>query len=410
MRVLYLSQYYPPEIGATQSRAHAMARGLVRNGHAVTVLTEIPNHPEGVVHPAYRGRWSVREEDDGIDIVRLPVWTSPRKNAIRRIGFYLSYACGAAATGAFRHGRFDVVFATSPPLFTAAAGSFAARVRRVPFVMEVRDAWPESAVQLGELRSRHLVDAARKLERHALHAARRVVTVTEGLRTRVIAAGVAPERVITIPNGADPERFRPRPAERVAMRARLGIPEDAFVVLYAGLHGLAHGLETAVEAAERLRDDDGIRFLFVGAGPRKEAVRSLAESKGLRHVHFHDAVAEEELSAWMAAADVGLDVRRRLEITREALPVKMFAAMACGLPVLLAIEGEAAELVTRENVGVVVPPEDSAALADAVLALRADPGRGRAMGERGRALVRRGYDRNAGADRLAALLREATEP
>ncbi len=404
MRVLFLSQYFPPEIGATQSRAREMARGLVRAGHEVTVVTEVPNHPTGVIPPSYRGRAFVSERMDGFEVERVWVKTTPEKTSRSRLAFYGSYMAMAVLAGIFRaRGPFDLVFATSPPLFTGAAALALRALRRAPLVFEVRDLWPESALQLGEMRPGRALRAAQWLERRCYAAAAHVVAVTEGIRSDLLARGLDPAVVTTISNGANVEVFRPLERD-LGRRERLGLRSDDFVVIYSGLHGLAHGLRTILEAARILRDEKDVVFLLVGDGPRKADLVREVEGAGLTNVRFHDAVPEEELAEWIAAADVGLDVRKQTGITHGTLPVKMFAYMACGRPVLMALEGEAEALVRRADAGVVVPPEDPGALAAAVREMKVDPAGRKRWGENGRAYVTETHSREALAAELVTVL------
>lgn len=405
MRILYLSQYYPPEVGATQTRAHEMVRGLAQAGHEVMVITEAPNHPHGVIPPAYRGKAVTRSREDGVDVLRVWVKASPAKGFRARMAFYLSYMVMAAWAGLFlARGKWDLIYATSPPLFVGGAALAISYLRRIPLVFEVRDLWPESAVALGELNSPRAVRMATRLEEACYRRARHIVTATQGIQDRLLARGLPPEKVTTIPNGANTDLYSPRPPDP-ALRARLGLEEGQFVVLYTGLHGLAHGLETALEAAALLRDEPDIVFLFVGDGPRKPTLKTLAAELDLTNVRFHDAVPEPALPDILALGHLGLDTRRRLEISRGTLPVKMFSYMACSLPVLLAIEGEAADLLQEAGAGVVVPPESPVELATAIRALRDDPARRAEMGERGRAYVVAHYARQTQAARLEKLLR-----
>src|SRR4051812_19044770 len=175
MRVLYFTQYFPPEVGATQTRASEMSRYLVAQGHKVTVVTEVPNHPSGIIPPHYRGRLSERVREDGVDVLRLWVWASPEKSFKSRMRFYLSYMAMAGLSGSLVRGDYDLVYATSPPLFVGAAGLAAALTRRIPFVFEVRDLWPESAVSLGELSNPKAIKAAEKLEWALYRSAKRIV-------------------------------------------------------------------------------------------------------------------------------------------------------------------------------------------------------------------------------------------
>jgi glycosyltransferase involved in cell wall biosynthesis len=408
MRILYLTQYYPPEIGATQTRAYEMARGLVRAGHEVTVLTEMPNHPHGVMAPEYRGRLIARSREDGVDVIRVWVKTSPAKGFRTRMAFYLSYMGMATVTGQLLiDDKYDLIYATSPPLFVGAAGLALSYGRRTPLVLEVRDLWPESAVQLGELHNPQAIAMATQLEEACYRRARHIVVATAGIRDRLLDRGLPASKLTLIPNGANTERFAPQPQDGLLAR-RFGLTNDNFVALYTGLHGLAHDLELILDTAERLRGQQEIVFLLVGNGPTKADLKAQAAQRNLTNVRFLDAVAEAELPAILAQGDVGLEALRDLAIARGTLPVKMFSYMACELPVILAIEGEAATLVQNAQTGLIVPPGSADDLAAAILSLHADPERRRAMGRNGRALVLAHYSRQAQAAQLANLLASVT--
>ncbi len=410
MRILYLSQYFPPEVGATQTRAYEMAHNLVQLGHQVTVLTEVPNHPSGIIPPAYRGKLYERAKMDGIDVIRVWVKTAPEKTFATRMLFYLTFMVDATLAGSLlAPGRFDLVYASSPPLFVGGAALALSRLRRAPMVFEVRDLWPESAVQLGELNSTRAVRQATRLEETCYRRARHIVVVTEGIRTRLLERGFPAEKMTVIPNGANTDLYTPQTLN-LELRRSWGIGPERFVVLYAGLHGLAHGLETALLAAEELGEHPEILFLFVGDGPQKAALVERARQMGLPNVQFHDALPEVELPAAIAMADVGLDTRRRLGISQGTLPVKMFSYMASARPVLLSTEGESTELLRRAGAGVAVPPEDPKALSQAVLDLQADPALRAEMGRRGRAFVEAHYSRQGFARRLEQLLQSLLVP
>lgn len=406
MRILYLTQYFPPEIGATQTRAYEMARGLVQQGHQVTLLTEFPNHPTGIIPPEYRGKRYERLDIEGIDVIRLWVKASPHKSFRTRIVFYISYMLMAIWAGLWLvRGKYDVVYATSPPLFTGGAGLALSYLKRTPLIFEVRDLWPESAVALGEVSNRHAIRIATWLEEACYRRARHIVTASQGMRRKIAARGFDAGKITAIPNGANTELYQPQPPHP-ELRHRLGFVPDDFVVMYTGLHGLAHGLETAVEAAALLHNYPHIKFLFIGDGPCKEQVVALAESKKLSNILFYPAVAEPLLPAYIGVGDLGLDTRRKVSITEDTLPVKMFTYMACARPVLLAISGEALELLRESQAGVAVPPEEPAALAEAILALYEDADGRAQMAQNGLAYVRAHYSRQQLAQRLGRLLLE----
>jgi glycosyltransferase involved in cell wall biosynthesis len=261
-----------------------MARGLVQAGHRVTMIAEVPNHPSGIVPAAYRGKWYERGELDGIDVLRVWVKASPVKNFKSRMAFYLSYMANGALVGALKaRGPFDVVYATSPPLFVGAAGLALHGLKRAPFVFEVRDLWPESAVALGELSSPRAIAWAGKLEELCYNRASRIVVVTEGIRQRLLQRGYAADKLALIPNGANTDLFQRQPELGEQFRSEHGLG-DAFVAVYAGIHGIAQGLETLLHAADLLRNDPGVRFVLVGEGPVKAELQALRAKLGLDNV------------------------------------------------------------------------------------------------------------------------------
>ena len=404
MRILYLSQYFPPEVGATQTRAYEMAQGLLRAGHQVTMLTEVPNHPEGIIRPEYRGKFWQRETLEGIDVIRVWVKTSPVKTFKTRLAFYLSYMLNAVLAGLFMaRGRYDVIYATSPPLFVGAAALALSYLRRIPLVFEVRDLWPESAVALGELRNLRFIRWATRLEEACYRRARRIVVVTEGLRARLLERGISATKFTLIPNGANTELFQPQPEAGQQLRTELGL-EDKFLIVYAGIHGIAQGLETILYAADRLRTHPHIHFLFIGEGPCKEDLLTLKAKLDLPNVAMLEAQPREAIPVYLSAADVALAPLRRLELFKGAVPSKIFDAWACACPVLMSIDGEARAVLSQAQGGIFFPPEDVAALVSTVLALADEPVACRRMGENGRRFVAAHYSRQAQARALVTLL------
>jgi len=258
-------------------------------------------------------------------------------------------------------------------------------------------------VQMGILNNPRAIRLSSRLEEACYNRAKRIVCVTKGIASRLLERGIPESKVALIPNGANTEIYTPQTPKAIR-RQSIGLGTGDFVVVYTGLLGLIHGLETLLEAAKLLSSEPEIRFMLVGDGPRKKALTETAKKLGLTNVIFHDAVPENELAQFIGLADVGVHVQRRLEISKVTLPVKMFSYMACQKPVVLAVEGEAAELARSFEFGLVVAPEDAPALADAVLKLKADPALCGALGRNGRDLVLRQYSRQAQAKQLAELL------
>jgi len=406
MRVLYLSQYFPPEIGATQTRAYEMASYLVKAGHQVTMLTEFPNHPLGIIPPAYRGKWYERSLLDGIDVIRVWVKASPAKSFRNRMLFYLSYMLNAILAGLLlARGRYDLVYATSPPLFVGGAGVALSTLKGIPFVFEVRDLWPESAVALDELRNPHAIAWATCLEKMCYNKAAKIVVVTEGIRRRLLERGLPAARLHLIPNGTNINLFQPQPEAGARLRREWGL-DDKFIVLYAGIHGLAQGMDALVEAARLLGDQPDIHFVFVGEGPKKPEVIALKEAHGLQNLTLLAERPTREMPAFLSAANVALVPLRKLELFRGALPSKMFDAWACACPIVLSIDGEARRALEEANAGVYAEPENPASIAEAIKSLRDAPERAKELGANGRRYVKDNYSREGMAQRLAVLLQE----
>ena len=404
MRILYLSQYFPPEVGATQTRAHEMARGLVQAGHQVTMIAEVPNHPHGIIPSAYRGKLYERATLDGIDVIRVWVKASPVKDFRSRMAFYLSYMVMAALAGLFlARGRFDALYATSPPLFVGGAALIISFLRRIPLIFEVRDLWPESAVALGELKNPRAIRLAAWLEERCYARARQIIVVTQGIYQRLVERGIPTDKLVFIPNGANTDLFQPQPEAAQALRQELGL-DDAFVVLYAGIHGIAQGLELLLECARRLENNPSIRFLFVGEGPVKADLMAQAQKMGLSNVIFYGEVARERVPAFLSLAQVAVVPLRKLDLFEGALPSKMFDAWACACPTLVTIGGEAKAVLEQAAAGIWVAPEDAEALRAAILRLVDEPAQVRQMGENGRRFVAEHYSRQAQAQQLEKLL------
>ncbi len=404
MRILYLSQYFPPEVGATQTRAYEMARSLVRLGHQVTMIAEFPNHPSGIIPESYKGRLYEIADLEGIQVIRVWVKASPLKNFKNRMLFYLSFMLNALLAGLLlARGQYDAIYATSPPLFVGGAALSLSILRRTPLFFEVRDLWPESAVALGELSNPRAIALATWLEEACYRRARKVVVVTQGIYDRLVSRGISPEKLELITNGANVELFQFQPQQRQEIRERLGWG-DRLVLMYAGIHGIAQGLEVVLLAARELQNNPRIQFVFIGDGPVKADLIAQAESLSLSNVSFLAEQPREQMPAYLSAADIALIPLRNIDLFKGALPSKLFDAWACERAVLISVDGEARVVVEQAGGGVFVPPEDADNLAAAVLELLDNPERRQHMGLNGRAFTQKNYSRRALAETLARVL------
>ena len=409
MRILYLSQYFPPEIGATQTRAYEMALNLVAMGHRVTMMTEMPNHPSGIIPLEYRSRFRVIEEMDGIHVVHSWIYATPIKNFRTRILFYLSFMLTTVLNSFFLKGKqFDVVYATSPPLFVGLAGLIITKLRRIPFIFEVRDLWPESAVELGELRNPRLIRYGHAIASLCYKNARGIVGVTKGIFEKLKEKKLPEHKLFLIKNGTNPEQYRYTIDQ--TLDDELGW-KDKFVVLYAGIHGVAQGLESVLETASLLVHMARIHFAFIGEGPVKGDLVAEVMRKNLTNIEFLSEVPADEIAKYISLASICLVPLRKKSLFKGALPSKMFDCWACGKPIILSVDGEARAELEAARGGLFVEPENASAMAEAISYMYKNPPSCREMGENGRRYIfNKGYIRAQQADNLAQVLERLVYP
>jgi glycosyltransferase involved in cell wall biosynthesis len=396
MRVLIFSQHFTPEVTAARFRIEPFVEALLRSGHQVEVVCAVPNHPEGVIHPQYRGRALVRKRAPGLTVDYVWVRATPVKTLRTRLGLYGSYAAMAVAVGAAAP-RPDVVLASSPPLSVGLAGALVAARHRVPWVLDVRDLWPKAAVVLGELDSPRAIAVAERLERRLYHDASLITTVTEPFRDHIAARAPDRARIEVLLNGTT-QAWLDR-GLRQPDRAALGMPSDRFVWAYAGNLGLYHGLDTAMDAAELLGDD--FQLLLIGHGPLRDELERRAAAMPPGRVRLEGLMSPDDAADRLLAADCLL-VALRASLD-DVISSKLFDYCALGRPVIVAAAGETRRLA--DGAAVLAPPEDPEAMAAAVRKLRDDPELGQRLGERARELARR-HLRDAQAERLVAGLEQ----
>ncbi len=402
-RILFISPFYPPERAAAAVCVSEYAQRLASWRHQVTVLTTFPNYPTGVVPPEYRRRVVQIERLNGVRVVRVWSYTSPTKNFLRRIVAQVSFGFLAPVLSWRAVGHPDIIIAQSPPLFDAIAVRILAWRKRCPFIFMVSDLWPESAIQFGALHNCWAIRLAEWLEWSTYESAKLVWVVTEGIRDRLLQRGLPSERIFLLTNGVDTSRFRP--SSKALARAGLGW-DTRFVVLYAGTHGLAHGLMAILEAASQLRELP-IHFIFVGDGVEKAHLVAHAQKQQLEQVTFLDSVPHEQVPMLLSAADVCLVPLRKLPLLTGTLPVKMFEIMSCASPMVVLAEGEACRIAAQEaGAAIAVEPENADELAAAILYLHEHPDYAELLGSNGRAYVEAHYD----YDLLAAALDTCIAP
>ena len=407
LKIGYLVQQFPPEVGAGPARVAEMATRWIEAGHSVSVFTGMPNRPQGRIHAGYRGRLFMAEEWEGIRVLRSWLYASPRHGFGRTLFNNASFMVTAAAHAMVRGGPLDVLIASSPPFFPHLAGRAAAALRRLPLVLEVRDLWPDYLVQMGVLKGVP-ARALFAVERRLLRAADEVVVVTESFRCRMVEKGVDPARVHVIPNGVETERYY-RDAAAEPPLAELRRSDGDYLVGYLGNFGAGQNLGVVLQAAALLaHESPRVRFVLVGDGPQGGELRARAAE--LTNVSVLPPIPKEATRAFYNACDVCLVPLAPVPVFQETVPSKLFEILACERPVVASLEGEGRAIVEASGGGVVRPPGDPASIADGIREIRAmGDAQREAMGRAGRAYVERAYSRAALADRYLEVLRAAKE-
>ncbi|HWF73611.1 MAG TPA: glycosyltransferase family 4 protein [Solirubrobacteraceae bacterium] len=397
MRILFVSHYFHPEVGAPQTRILETAQVLSERGHEVTVLTGFPNYPDGVIPEAYRRHAVMRERIGRIRVIRSAVYPTPNRGFARRLVNHASFALTSILAAPLAR-RPEVVIAESPPLFTAVSAVVIARAMRAPLVLNVADLWPESAVQLGALSNPRAIRLAELLERFAYRHSAAITVPTAGMRTTIIDGGEPAEKVVHLPNAVDPGRFSGDPPRG----------SDPRRVIYCGTVGMAQGVGTLIDAARELasgEDGGGDRyeFLIVGDGAEREELMRKASEQGLTNVRFEGRVERSKVPGLIASSDLAVLCLRDVPLFQDALPTKLLEYMAASRPVVAAAVGDAARLLERSEAGIACPPEDPSALAASISEATRDPARAEQMGANGRRYVQEHCSRQAFVDRLEAI-------
>jgi colanic acid biosynthesis glycosyl transferase WcaI len=410
VKILYVSQYFPPEMGAPAARAAELARHWSNAGHEVSVLTGFPNHPTGVVPEEWRVRLRrlVYHEKAGcVNVYRTWLWPLPNRKAHERIRNYVSFFVSAAIRGLFLP-QPDIIIGTSPQLLVALAAWWLGFARGVPFVFEVRDLWPESLTAVGVGNEDSLLHhALAAIARFLYKRSDRIVVVTPAFKDHLIHRWHVPEEKISIvENGVETDLFTPQPqATNLEQRRILGV-EDKFLVCYIGTLGMAHGLETLLDAASELkRENPDVMFVLIGEGAEKERIKSLAQSKGLENLRFLDQQPREKIPAFISASDACLVLLKKTDVFKTVIPTKLLEFMSCARPVILGVDGQARQIVEESGSGIVIEPENSSALTDAIQQLATNPGLGVELGQKGREYIVTNFSRRMTAEKYLPVLR-----
>lgn len=371
MHILFLTDNFPPEGNAPATRTFEHAIRWVKAGHDVTVITGVPNFPEGILFEGYSNRWYQRETIAGINVVRVKTYITANEGVVRRILDYMSFMVTSFVAGLWVR-RPDLVVATSPQFFTAVGGWALAAVRRKPFVFELRDIWPASITAVDAIKKSKIISFLEKVELFLYRRAERIIVVTESFKTELIERGIEGEKIDVILNGVDLNRYEPMPQKDSEFAITYGL-EGKFVAGYIGTHGMAHGLEHIVRAATMLADKDDIRIIFAGGGAARAKVERLVEEQGLTNVVLIPRVSKEEMPRLWSLCDVSLVNLRNAPLFKTVIPSKIFESMGMGIPMVVSMPvGEATQLVEQSKSGLIVHSESPEEIAAAIVEFKDD--------------------------------------
>jgi glycosyltransferase involved in cell wall biosynthesis len=408
MHILFITDNFPPEVNAPASRTFEHCREWVRAGHRVTVMTCVPNFPNGRVYEGYRNNLVQTEHMDGIRVIRVWSYITANEGFVKRILDYVSFMVSAVGVSPRVKGP-DLVISTSPQFFSACAAFLISRMKQIPFVFELRDIWPESIKAVGAMKDSLVIRMLEKIEIFLYHHAVKIVSVTHSFKNTLIRRGISGDKIEVVTNGVDLARFQPRDKD-AGLKEKYGL-EGKFVAGYIGTHGMAHALETILDAAKDMKDrpgGDDFRFILLGNGARKAVIMEKAKTMGLDNVIFIDSVPKAEVVRYWSLLDVSIIHLRKTILFTTVIPSKLFECMGMGIPVLHGVMGESAQIVEKEGVGLLFEPENKDALCQNLLKMKNDPALYQTFKANCLARAPR-YDRRKLARKMREILEEAAK-
>lgn len=399
MKIVYITQHFPPEIGAAQGRAYDMSSNLSTLGHELHMLTTFPNSMP-------TKNFFKKERINDLTVYRSFRIKDTKKSSVRRLANYLSFMVSSCFAGFFIK-RPDIIYATSPQLFQGVTGYILSRIHRAKFVFEVRDLWVDFAELLGQFKNKRLLNLARKLERFLYNKSDHIIVVTHGYKKRLIEQGIPPEKITVVPNGVDPSKVTPL-CQSINIKKQHSI-EGKFLVLYAGNIGAAQGLGTILTAAEHLKDDPSIVFMFIGEGVEKQQLMDFAKSKQLTNVIFLDSKRKEELANYYRAADIGIVSLKKHPLFNITIPSKIFDYMSMSTPILIGVDGEARDIVEKHRAGYYFEPEDAKDFVRVLKHAQSQPDQLNKIRENVKQELLKSFNREIQAKDLSAALTDLTK-
>lgn len=367
MKILFITDNFPPEVNAPATRTFEHCREWVKSGVDVTVITCAPNFPQGKVYDGYKNKFFAREEVDGIEVIRVWSYITSNDGFLKRTLDYMSFAITSFFIGLFI--KTNIIVATSPQFFVALAGSWLSFFKGKPWVMEVRDLWPESIKTVGAMKDGLIFNTLEKLELSLYRSAKKVITVTDSFKINLIERGIEPDKISVVTNGANLALYDSSKTDNL-LKGKLGL-EGKFVLGYIGTHGLAHKLDFIIDCAKQINDSE-IHFLFVGSGATKKSLINQTEDLKLQNVSFLDPIEKQDVWRYISILDAMIVPLKKSELFKTVIPSKIFETSAMGVPILLGVDGESRSIIEQYHAGLFFEPENIESFLNALNKLKSD--------------------------------------
>ena len=355
MRILFITDNFPPEVNAPATRTYEHCKEWIKNKNVeITVLTCTPNFPHGKVYNGYKNKFFQKENMEGINVIRIWSYITSNSGFIRRVLDYTSFAFMAFIVGLFQ--KHDIIIATSPQFFTTWSAWGLSKIKRKPWIFELRDLWPESIKTVGAMKQGKIINTLEKIELGLYKSCDKVVAVTDAFKTNLINRGIDSKKIEVVTNGSNIELFFPILKDKELLN-KLNL-QDKFIVGYIGTHGMAHSLDFIVKSIAKIKDTT-IHFVFIGDGAMKQTIVDMANELKLENITFLDSISKEEVPKYLSICDVSLAPLKKEENFKTVIPSKIFEASAMAKPTLLGVEGQAKEIIEKYNAGLCFEPENT---------------------------------------------------
>ena len=354
MKILFITDNFPPEVNAPATRTFEHCKQWLKNEDVeIIVVTCAPNFPHGKVYKGYKNKLYQKENIEGVNVIRIWSYIASNSGFVKRILDYVSFAFSAFWVGLFQ--QYDIIIATSPQFFTTWTAWALSKVRRKPWIFELRDLWPESIKTVGAMEQGKTIDVLEKIELQLYKDANKVIPVTDAFKANLIKRGIDEDKIKVITNGSNMELFYPREKDKQLLK-KIGL-QDKFIVGYIGTHGMAHSLDFIVKSLAKIEDNQ-IHFLFIGDGAMKSNIVQISKELDLKNITFLNSISKDEVPHYLSCVNVSLAPLKKEDNFKTVIPSKIFEASAMKIPTLLGVEGQALEILEKYGAGICFDPEN----------------------------------------------------